>query len=172
MDQQPLSKLARFKAWHTRTWSAGWMGKAKIIVLWYMVIMLCAAILLGEKRMPTDGTLVSSDTEVVTRQVLTTSNGARAIAQRTLHDVYDLAQQKPQLQSVRMEFVMSSAGVKDQYGNPIKEDKPMGKFEWSAGELAEARKYRAFHLWADDRTITLYGAMLKQMPSGHLLRDY
>ena len=100
MDQQSLSKLARFKAWHARTWSAGWIGKAKIIVLWYMVIMLCAAILLGEKRMPTDGTLVSSDTEVVTRQVLTTSNGARAIAQRTLHDVYDLAQQKPQLQSV------------------------------------------------------------------------
>lgn len=180
MEQQTTGKIATFKVWHARTWRAGWIGKSKIIALWYFVIMFCAAILAGGNGKRAShvgsreyGVVVSTDIEHVMRKELNAAiSGSRAEAQRALHDVYDLAKRKPQLQYVRVEFVMSKSGVSDKYGNPVKADMPMGNFEWDAKELAEARKYTAFSLWADDRTITLYGAMLNQMPSGHMLRDY
>lgn len=154
MNNYLATKWKSLRVWSLATWGQGRLGKAKVILVWYglaVVVMAPLAAPFIPEATEREQAQIQGRTDVLlTKRLQARVHSPDTVTTEILRDVHELAGHYPNLQHVRIQFVMSASGVIDKYGNDVKGDQSMGAFDWTAEDLAEIRRYRERHLYMTD----------------------
>lgn len=173
MKNYLATKWKTLTAWSSATWAQGRIGKAKVVLAWYglaVVVMAPVSALFAPEAMEREQTEIQGRQDaLLVKRLQASVHSPDTVTTEILRDVYELAHRYPNLQHVRIQLVMSASGVIDKYGNDLKEDQPMGAFDWNAEDLAEMRKYRERHLYVTDSMHRVFKYKIRSLPLGRLL---